>query len=119
MSELIAKVKAAISQATDEVHQQMANTPDVVLALHHSGKTLPDMRARAAIKVTLEHLLDNVSPEMVDDGSEAADSAKDEIVERNFLEGKPHPRAIADSQWLPKAFAAMISQALSEIEGSK
>lgn len=58
MSNLITAVKAAISQATDEFHQQMANTPDAVLALHHSGKTLPEMRARAAINATIEGIIE-------------------------------------------------------------
>jgi len=54
MLDLVKKVKSAIAEATDEFHQQMENSPDVVLALTSSGRTLPEMRARAAIKATLD-----------------------------------------------------------------
>lgn len=54
MSTLLTAVKTAIAAATEDFHRQMADTPDMVLALTSAGKTLPEMRARAAAKAVLD-----------------------------------------------------------------
>lgn len=109
MTELIDKVKSAISQATDEFHRQMAETPDMVLAFHHSGKTLPEMRAKAAIKATIEGLIEickistfevtntfeNLSPDLRGTFREALEKdLKDAAI--SFLEAILNPAPVSE-----------------------
>lgn len=60
MNPIIEKVKAAIRFATEQFEDEQRSIPHFVLAM--KGKTLPELRARAAIRATLEHLREDAKP---------------------------------------------------------
>ncbi len=72
--------------------------------------------ADAAILAMFNHLAANVSEGMKEYGAEAGADARDKARAYNASRGLA---GIADDQWLPAAFIAMIEQAKREYEEAK
>lgn len=93
MTGIVETVARAQNEAAEEFHRQQTTIPHSVLAMR--GETLPHMRARAAIRATLEFARGNISEKMTTAG----------------LTG-----SLLDASEIKESFRAVIGALLSEIE---
>lgn len=98
---LVEHVARAQEAAAAEFHRLQETVPHSVLAF--KGEPLPRMRARAAVRATLEWLRDNVSERMREDATDAY---------LRHCYNDPH----ADETGI--VFRAMLSAALQDMENS-
>jgi hypothetical protein len=114
MSDIVEVVKTEMQSAYRNGRAKASGKPveDIVLPNEFVFETL----AHTAIKATLEHLIENITDDMIEACAVAADDAKDEAVRMNFVRGRAHPRAFADLEWLPQVIKAALSQAIKEME---